>query len=84
MVSLNRLHLRVRLGSQYRTQVESEWKIFRRIMFTNYSDCSYSAVLGNLLTNSTLKAGFPNLGYLATIALVVPVTTATVERRKKV
>ena len=32
------------------------------------------------LASSALVAGFPNLEYLARLALVLPVTTATVER----
>ena len=39
-------------------QAEAEWKIFPRIIYTSYNNCSYSTVLANLLTNSTLKAGF--------------------------
>ena len=31
------------------------------------------------LLHDTLKAGFPNLEHLASIALVLPITTATVE-----
>ena len=58
-------------------QTEAQWKIFRRILFTNYSESSCSDVLANLLTNHTLKAGFPNLECLASICVVLPVTTAT-------
>ena len=36
--------------------------------------------MNSLLTSDTLSSGFPNLGKLAAIALVLPVTTATVER----
>ena len=58
-------------------QTVAQWKIFRRILFTNYSESSCSDVLANLLTNHTLKAGFPNLECLASICVVLPVTTAT-------
>ena len=47
-------------------QAEAEWKIFRRILFTQH--------------RSDLVAGFPNLASLAKLAVVLPVTTATVER----
>ena len=61
-------------------QTEAEWKIFRRILFTNFREANVSYVLTSLLQNDTLKAGFPNLERLASIAIVLPVTTATVER----
>ena len=61
-------------------QTEAEWKIFLRILFTNFHESSVSSFLTSLLQNDTLKAGFPNLERLASIALVLPVTTATVER----
>ena len=69
-------------------QTEAEWKIFRRIMFANLktdtddddSIPSTQRVMYSLLTSDTLSSGFPNLVKLATIALVLPVTTATVER----
>ena len=58
----------------------AEWKIFRQILFTNYRESSCSDVLAHLLTNHTLKAGFPNLESLASICVILPVTTATVKR----
>ncbi len=61
-------------------QTVAEWKIFRRILFTNYRESSCSDVLSDLLTNHTLKAGFPNLERLASLCVILPVTTATVER----
>ena len=61
-------------------ETEAEWKIFRRILSTNFSSSSLSEVLTSITTNETLKAGFPNLERLAALAMVLPVTTATVER----
>ena len=61
-------------------QTQAEWKIFRRIMFAKFKAKTAATVLCNLLTSDTLSAGFPNLKKLATISLVLPVTTATVER----
>ena len=69
-------------------QAEAEWKIFRRVMFVQFrsatdSDDSCSGlenVTNNLLTNPTLCAAFLNLVQLAALSLVLPVTTATVER----
>ena len=59
---------------------EAEWKIFRRILLTNFRESSVSSVLTSLLQNDTLKA---NLERLASIALVLPVTTATVQLWKE-
>ncbi len=70
-------------------QVEGKWKFFRRVMFAQFksggTDSNGSAlglgtVLSSLLTNGTLKAAFPSLVCLASLVLVLPVTTATVER----
>ena len=69
-------------------QAEAEWKIFRRVMFVQFrstTDCDNECsglenVTSNLLTNPTLCAGFPNLVRLASLSLVLPVTTSTVER----
>ena len=49
-------------------------------MFKEFNNISMQEVFGNLLTNGTIKAAFPNLVCLATLALTLPVTTATVER----
>ena len=51
-----------------------------QILFTNYREFSCFDVLANPLTNHTLKDCFPNLEHLASICVVLPVTTATVER----
>ena len=51
-----------------------------RILFTNFREATVSSLLTSFLQNDTLKAGFPNLEHLASIALVLPITTATVER----
>ena len=37
-------------------------------------------VFSNLLTNDTIGAAFPNLVTLASLAVILPVTTAIVER----
>ena len=59
-------------------QAEAEWKIFRRILFTQHrSDSGLQKIVTTFLASSALVAGFPNL---ASLAMVLPVTTATVER----
>lgn len=65
-------------------ETESEWKMFRQVIFTQFrnrndSDCVSSdgtttglqEVTSNLLTNSTLNAAFTNLACLASLHLVL-------------
>ena len=62
-------------------QAEAEWKIFRRILFTQHrSESGLQKIVTTFLASSALVAGFPNLASLARLAVVLPVTTATVER----
>ena len=64
-------------------QAEAEWKIFRRIIYTEYRSekkRGFQKVVTSFLTNNTLVAGFPTLARLTTIAMILPVSTATVER----
>ena len=54
------------------------------VQFRSTTDCDECSglenVTSNLLTNPTLCAGFPNLVWLASLSLVLHVTTSTVER----
>ena len=60
---------------------EAEWKIFHRILFTQHrSESGLQKIVTTFLASSALVAGFPNLASLARLAVVLPVTTATVER----
>lgn len=59
---------------------ESEWKLFRRFMLVQHKRSSLQQVLSALLSNASIRASFPNLAKLAAILIVLPVTTATVER----
>ena len=59
-------------------EAESEWKLFRRISFKQYSQRSLQDVLSTLTRKDDIKAGFPNLSKLAAILEILPVTTATV------
>lgn len=61
-------------------ETESEWKLFRRVMFMQYKSASLQHVLSRLLENNEMAAAFPNLARLAAILEVLPVTTAVVER----
>lgn len=59
---------------------ESEWKLFRRLMLMQHKRSSLQQVLSVLLSNGSIRTSFPNLAKLAAILIVLPVTTATVER----
>ena len=59
---------------------ESEWKLFRRVIFLHHKDSSLHQVLSVLLSSPDLSAAFPNLAKLAAILIILPATTATVER----
>ena len=54
-----------------------EWKIFRTI---HRPESGLQKIVTTFLASSDLVAGFPNLASLARLAVVLPVTTATVER----
>ena len=50
-------------------------------MFANFKEGSTTqTVVHSIFTSNTLSSGFPNLMKLASVALVIPVTTAAVER----
>ena len=51
-----------------------------KVLFKEYSNISMDKVFSNLLTNDTIRTAFPNLITLASLAVILPVTTATVER----
>ena len=61
-------------------ETESEWKLFRRIIFKQYKDSSLQQVLLTLTGNEDIVAGFPNQSMSAAILEILPVTTATVAR----
>ena len=61
----------------------AEWKMFRRVMFSHVKSADSDetkTLLCSLLKNPTVQAAFPNLSCLVSIGLVLPVTTASVER----
>ncbi len=59
---------------------EAEWKIFRRLLFTQFQTKTVRDVISSLLSNNILTSAIPNLATLAMIESVNPVTTCTVER----
>ena len=59
---------------------ESEWKLFRRVIFIRYNDSTLQQVLSTLTNSGKLATAFPNLAKVAAIVNVSPVTTTTVER----
>ena len=61
-------------------ETESEWKLFRRVIFVRHRGSTLQQVLSVLLGTTDIVAAFPNLSKLASILMILPVTTATVER----
>ena len=61
-------------------ETESEWKLFRRVIFIQYKSSTLQQVLSRLIGSGDISAAFPNLSKLAAVLEVLPVTTATVER----
>ena len=60
-------------------ETESEWRLFRRVIFVQYKSSSLQQVLSRLIGSGDISAAFPNLSKLATILEILPVTTPTVE-----
>ena len=59
---------------------KAEWKFFHRVLYKEFKELSMTELYGKLLTDDTIKAAFPNIVRLASLAITLPVTTATVER----
>ena len=57
----------------------SEWESFKRLIQA-YSNLSMAQMVSAMVTDSNLKQMYPELTKLATIAAVVPVSTAACER----
>ena len=57
-------------------ETESEWKLFRRVVFTQYKSSTLQDVVTRLISSEDMSAAFPNLSKLAEILEVLPVTTA--------
>ena len=64
-------------------ETKIERKIFRRVIFINFWNdadiVTAQDVTSQLLTSPTLTGAIPNLAHLASIRLVLPVTTVSVE-----
>ena len=63
------------------TKQKQNGKSFVGFFFTQHrSESGLQKIVTTFLASSALVAGFPNLASLARLAVVLPVTTATVER----
>ena len=63
------------------TKQKQNGKSFVGLLFTQHrSESGLQKIVTTFLASSALVAGFPNLASLARLAVVLPVTTATVER----
>ena len=62
------------------TKQKQNGKSFVRFFLTQHrSESGLQKIVTTFLASSALVAGFPNLASLARLAVVLPVTTATVE-----
>ena len=61
------------------SEIRTEWKTYRSLLMKKPQDNTESQ-MKELITNDMLKAMFPNLCRIASIALSIPVSTASVER----
>ena len=57
-----------------------EWESFKRLIIQTYSHLNMVQMVSAMVTDSNLKEMYPELTKLATIAAVVPVSTAACER----
>ena len=60
-------------------EVHAEWIIFHNLLAKNSKD-SIALQLKDLITNEMLVTMFPNLQWIVSIGLTLPVATASVER----
>ena len=60
-------------------ETESEQKLFRRVVFTQYKSSTLQDVVTRLISSEDISAALPNLLKLAEILEVLPVTTSPVE-----
>ena len=51
---------------------ESEWKLFRRLVYVQHKGSSLQQVLSTLLSSEDIAAAFPNLAKLAAVLIVLP------------
>ena len=63
-----------------REACEQEWLQYKQLMTTSYSTLSMKESIDVLLTNPTMSSLFPHLAKLASIAIIIPVSTADCER----
>ena len=61
-------------------ETQSEWKLFRCLIFLQYKGRSIQFVLSRLLGNGEIYSAFPNLAKIAVILDELQVTTTTVDR----
>ena len=63
-----------------KTSLEKEWMGFKHILCSKLSIAKNSNVMSTLSTDSTLSSLYPSLSKIASIALSIPVSTASCER----
>ena len=63
-----------------KTRLGNEWTSFKHIVLGEFSDSKPSDVMSALADSRTLSSLYPSLAKVASIALTIPVSTASCER----
>ena len=61
--------------------LQSEWISLKQMFFSTYKNTTMQPMLKLLVSNTTLRAMYPEFSKLASIALIIPISTAECERR---
>ena len=61
-------------------KTKDEWVVFRQLMGNNFRTCTLQTMAANLLPSAEVKETYPNMITLMTLALTMPVSTASCER----
>ena len=61
-------------------KTKDEWVVFKQLMGNNFRTCTLQTMAANLLPSAEVKETYPNMMKLMTLALTMPVSTASCER----
>ena len=57
-----------------------EWALFKHLLISEFKEVSTRDIMSTMSANTTFSSLYPTLSKLASIALIVPVSTADCER----
>ena len=58
-------------------KTKDEWVVFKQLMGNNFRTCTLQTMAANLLPSAEVKETYPNMMKLMTLALTMPVSTAS-------